>query len=121
MLWYGFGDYKLLPRKNDDFVGHVSDVKSETELPREFTLSQNYPNPFNPSTKIQYALPVASNVTLKVFNILGQEVMTLVKNELRNSGLHKVTFDARSLPSGIYIYRLQSDGFIDAKKMILLK
>jgi hypothetical protein len=121
ILWYTFGNYKLVPRTNDDFVGHVSDVNSETELPNDFTLSQNYPNPFNPSTKIQYALPVASNVTLKVFNILGQEVMTLINNQSQTSGIHEVTFNASSLPSGIYLYRLQTENFVDAKKMILLK
>lgn len=121
ILWYSFGDYKLLPRKDDDFVGHTTDVNNETEVPHDYTLSQNYPNPFNPSTKIRYALPVASNVTLKVFNILGQEVMTLINNQSQTSGLHEVTFDASSLPSGIYLYRLQSENFVDAKKMILLK
>ena len=121
ILWYSFGNYKLLPRKDDDFVGHTTDVNNETELPTDFTLSQNYPNPFNPSTKIQYALPVTGNVTLKVFNILGQEVMTLINNQSQTSGLHEVTFNASSLPSGIYLYRLQADGFVDAKKMILLK
>ncbi len=121
ILWYSFGNYKLLPRKNADFVGHTTDVNNESELPDDFTLSQNYPNPFNPSTKIQYALPVSGNVTLKVFNILGQEVMTLINNQTQTSGLHEVTFNASSLPSGIYFYRLQADGFVDAKKMILLK
>jgi len=121
ILWYSFGNYKLVPRTNDDFVGHTTDVNNDTEVPNDFTLSQNYPNPFNPSTKIQYALPVASNVTLKVFNILGQEVMTLINNQSQTSGLHEVTFDASRLPSGIYLYRLQSENFVDAKKMILLK
>ncbi len=121
ILWYSFGNYKLLPRKDDDFMGYVSDVSGEIELPTEFALSQNYPNPFNPSTKIQYALPVTGNVTLKVFNILGQEVMTLINNQSQISGLHEVSFNASNLPSGIYLYRLQSDGFVDVKKMILMK
>jgi len=121
ILWYSFGNYKLLPRKDDDFVGHVTDVNDETGLLFDYALSQNYPNPFNPATKIQYALSVEGNVTLKVFNILGQEVMTLINNQSQTSGLHEVTFDASSLPSGIYLYRLQSENFVDAKKMILLK
>jgi hypothetical protein len=121
ILWYSFGNYKLLPRKDDDFVGHTTDVNSETEIPNDYKLSQNYPNPFNPSTKIQYALPVSGTVTLKVYNILGQEVMTLINNQLQTIGLHEVTFNASSLPSGIYLYRLQAADFIDAKKMILLK
>ncbi|RKY94838.1 MAG: hypothetical protein DRQ01_01360 [Ignavibacteriae bacterium] len=121
ILWYSFGNYKLLPRKDDDFVGHTTDVNDEIEIPNDFTLSQNYPNPFNPSTKIQYALPVTGNVTLKVYNILGQEVMTLINNQSQTPGLHEVTFNASSLPSGIYLYRLQAENFVDAKKMILLK
>lgn len=121
ILWYSFGNYKLLPRKDDDFVGYVSDVEEITEQPREYELAQNYPNPFNPSTKIQYALPVEGNVTLKVYNILGQQVRTLIDNQLLPAGRHEVTFDAANLPSGLYIYRLQTNNFVDVKKMMLLK
>jgi len=121
ILWYGFSNYKLLPRKNADFVDWVTDVEDDYVVPSEFTLLQNYPNPFNPSTKIEYYLPVEGNVTLKIFNILGQEVRTLINNELTNAGRYTITFDASNLPSGIYIYRLQTGNFSSNKKMILLK
>jgi hypothetical protein len=121
VLYYSFGNYKLLPRKDDDFVGHTTDVDNELELPNEFELTQNYPNPFNPSTKINYSLPVQANVTLKIFNILGQEVMTLVDNELISAGNHEISFNANGLPTGIYIYSLIANDFVQTKKMILLK
>jgi len=120
ILWFGFSNYKLFPRKNDDFSG-LSDIGDETALPAAYSLTQNYPNPFNPSTKIEYSLPVEGNVTLKIFNILGQEVRTLINNELTNAGRYTITFDASNLPSGIYIYRLQTGNFSSNKKMILLK
>lgn len=89
-------------------------------LPEKFRLLQNYPNPFNPSTTITYMLPVTSTVNLKVFNSIGEEVTELV-NELQGAGEHKVTFDAKNLPSGIYIYRLSAGSFVQSKKMILVK
>jgi hypothetical protein len=121
ILFFSFGNYKLIPRKNDDFIGHVMDAEYEIELPQKYSLSQNYPNPFNPSTKINYSLPVEENVTLKIFNVLGQEVKTLISNEMVSAGRHTVTFNASSLPSGIYIYRLQAGDYSISKKMILLK
>ena len=121
ILWYSFSYYKLIPRKNNDFVGWVTDVENDLVLPDEYNLSQNYPNPFNPSTKIEYSLPVEGNVSLKIFNILGQEVRTLINNELTSAGKHTVTFNAINLPTGIYIYRLQAGNYSDVKKMILLK
>ncbi|MCU0405575.1 MAG: T9SS type A sorting domain-containing protein [Ignavibacteriaceae bacterium] len=120
ILWFGFSNYKLFPRKNDDFTG-LSDIGDEANLPAEYSLSQNYPNPFNPSTKIEYSLPVEGNVTLKIFNILGQEVRNLINNELMSAGRHTVTFEATSLPSGVYIYRLQTGNYSSNKKMILLR
>jgi len=121
IAWFSFGNYKLVPRKDDDFIGFVTGIDDEISLPIDYTLAQNFPNPFNPSTKIQYALPVEGSVTLKVFNILGQEVITLINNELVTAGRHEVTFDASHLPSGIYLYRIQTDGFVQVKKMILMK
>ncbi len=88
--------------------------------PSTFTLEQNYPNPFNPSTTIRFSIPVESNVRLNVFNALGQEVAQIV-NERLKEGYHEVSFDATALTSGIYFYRLESDKFVDTKKMILLK
>jgi hypothetical protein len=85
-----------------------------------FKLNQNYPNPFNPSTLIEFTLPGTSNVDLKVFNVLGQEVATLVHSTLA-AGHQSVTFDAKNLASGIYIYRLTAGSYVDTKKMVLMK
>jgi hypothetical protein len=92
----------------------------EPNTPTIFTLSQNYPNPFNPSTKINWQSPVASHQTLKVYDVLGNEVATLV-DEFKPAGSYEVNFEAINLASGIYIYRLTSDNYIDTKKMILLR
>ena len=121
VLWFGFSNYKLLPRKNDDFVDWTTDIEYDNVVPSEFDLLQNYPNPFNPSTKIEFNLPVEGNVTLKIFNLLGEEVRTLVNNQLISAGKHSVTFEAGNLATGIYIYRLQVGDFVSNKKMILLK
>lgn len=89
-------------------------------LPEEYLLQQNYPNPFNPSTTIQFSIPQAGNVTLKIYNLLGEEVKTLA-DEYRLAGKHSVQFNANNLASGIYFYRIQSGSFVETKKMILLK
>jgi hypothetical protein len=88
--------------------------------PSVFSLSQNYPNPFNPSTIISYQLPMNSHVVLKVYDILGREVMTLV-SEREQAGTHSAKFDGASLPSGVYFYRLQAGNFRETKKLMLLK
>ena len=100
-------------------------VEANVPAPAEFALDQNYPNPFNPSTKIAFRLAVDSKVSLKVFDILGQEVATLVNANLGVGG-HSVDFDASSLNSGVYLYRIEATGidgtnFVDVKKMILTK
>ena len=88
--------------------------------PSEFSLSQNYPNPFNPTTVISYQLPVNSFVILKVYNVLGNEVATLV-SERESAGKYEVNFDASKLGSGVYYYTLRADNFVQTRKMILLK
>ncbi len=88
--------------------------------PVNFNLEQNYPNPFNPSTVISFKLSVSSFVSLKIFDILGREISTLV-NEEKQPGNYEVTFDASKLSSGIYFYTLQSGSFVETKKMILIK
>ncbi len=89
-------------------------------IPSEFGLFDNYPNPFNPSTSINYRTPVKSFVSLKVYDMLGKEVATLV-NEEKGVGTYKIDFNATSLPSGIYFYRLQAGSFVETKKMVLMK
>jgi len=83
-------------------------------------LSNNYPNPFNPSTKITYSIPERSSVSLKVFDLLGSEVVELVKGEVE-TGAYEITFNASNLPSGVYFYQLQAGSFLQTRKMILLK
>jgi hypothetical protein len=95
-------------------------VHDAPHMPLVFRLDQNYPNPFNPATTIRYTIPELEKVVLKVFNILGQEVATLV-NEVQNRGTYQTTFDASQLASGIYIYRLQAGSFNEVKRMMLVK
>lgn len=90
------------------------------EIPASYKLNQNYPNPFNPVTKISFALPKQGFVTLKVYDILGKEVATLV-NEVKNQGSYSVDFNASNFSSGVYFYKLETNGFSDIKKMMLIK
>ncbi len=92
----------------------------DSKAPTEFQLDQNYPNPFNPTTNISFSIPNESHVTLKVYNILGYEIATLVNKEMK-SGNYTVKFNGSSLPSGIYFYRLQANDNVATKKLILLK
>ncbi|HUI30080.1 MAG TPA: T9SS type A sorting domain-containing protein [Candidatus Acidoferrales bacterium] len=96
------------------------DSKSAVEIPKDYSLEQNYPNPFNPSTTITYKLPVASPVTMKLYDALGRLVGTLV-DERQNAGDHSVKFDGSNLPSGVYFCRLEAGVFHDTKKLLLLK
>ena len=129
ILYYSFGNYKLVPRNNGDFVGYTPvSVEEEATIPTEFNLSQNYPNPFNPATTIRFALPEESTVRLSIYNLLGQEVNVLMNNEVQSAGSYSLNFDASRLPSGIYFYRMIANpvekggrSFVNVKKMILLK
>ena len=99
----------------------VTGIENISVAPTTYSLSQNYPNPFNPSTKIQFGVTKEAFVTLKVYDMLGREVETLVNGE-KSSGAYEVSFDASSLPSGVYIYRLQVQAaFVETKKMVLMK
>ncbi|MBU0473728.1 MAG: T9SS type A sorting domain-containing protein [Bacteroidetes bacterium] len=100
----------------------VTDVDSKNlgEIPSNYSLSQNYPNPFNPTTTINFSLPETGIVTLKIFNVLGQEVATLVNGNL-GIGNHQINFDASKLSSGVYMYTIQAGDFTATKKMMLMK
>src|SRR3972149_4339737 len=93
---------------------------SEKGIPQEFALMQNYPNPFNPSTTIEYQITEYGLVSIKIFDVLGKEVRTLVYEE-KSPGIYKVSFDASNLASGIYLYQLQTSGDISSKKMLLVR
>jgi len=93
---------------------------SSNIIPAEYKLSQNYPNPFNPSTKIEYQIPKESNVQIKIYDFTGKEMMTVV-NEMKSAGIYSVEFNAASLSSGVYFYKLQANGFESTRKMMLLK
>jgi len=106
----------MLPKINEN---NNSTVSMSEEIPKEYSIS-NYPNPFNPSTTINYQLPENGFVTIKVYDILGKEVATLV-NENKQAGYHKIDFDGSKLTSGIYIYTIKANNFAQSKKMILAK
>lgn len=97
-----------------------TEVADTDMLPKDYSLSQNYPNPFNPSTKISYSIPKQSYVSIKVFDVLGREVATLLNRE-QPIGNYEVAYDASTLTSGVYFYRIQAGDFVDTKKMILLR
>jgi hypothetical protein len=99
---------------------YSSIVDLEMESPAKFELEQNYPNPWNPTTTIRYQVPVNIMVTIKVFDVLGKEVSTLV-NEVKPAGNYEVILNGHNLASGIYYYQMKSGNFIDTKKIILIK
>ncbi len=123
IMFYSHSYYKIVPRKNDDFMGYVGAVgvtDKPSKLPFSYKLNQNFPNPFNPSTTINYSIPKESIVTLKIYNILGQEVKTLV-SESKAPGNYNVRFNASELSSGVYFYSLKAGNYYQVKKMMLLK
>lgn len=131
---YSFVDESMLPGnyqyrlKQVDFDGtfeYSNIIEVTVNAPTKFSLEQNFPNPFNPTTKIKYSIPSnvkgeMSNVTLKVFDVLGNEVATLMDRE-KSPGTYEVDFDGTGLPSGIYFYQLKAGSYIETKKMLLLK
>jgi len=98
----------------------ITDIEDEDSNPVDYYLSQNYPNPFNPTTKITYGVPQSSFIELKVYDSIGNEIVTLV-NEQKSAGAYEVEFDAGNLTSGVYLYRMQAGNFNDTKKFLLLK
>ena len=125
ILGYTHTNYKLCPRDSNDIKGYVPYVpngilSNNSTLPKQYKLNQNYPNPFNPSTIISYDLPKSGIVNVKIFNVLGQLVKTLV-NQAQTAGTHQVNFNASSLSTGVYFYSLTVDNFTQVKKMMLIK
>jgi len=112
-LLYWFGTETML-------ITDIEDENLQTSKPSKFTLNQNYPNPFNPTTIIQYAVNNRQFVSLKVYDMLGNEVATLVNSE-KPSGVYEVEWNAIGFPSGVYFYQLQTEGYIETKKMTLMK
>ncbi|MCX7610171.1 MAG: M28 family peptidase [Ignavibacterium sp.] len=126
---YSFTDKKLnigtyyYRLKQIDFDGsfvYSQEIKVDLTSPINYNLSQNYPNPFNPNTMIKFQIPVDAFVSIKVFDVLGNEVKTLV-NEFKQAGFYEIEFDGSELSSGIYFYKLKTENFNDVKKMILIK
>ena len=135
--YYSYSDENVVPGKYQyrlkqiDFDGsfeYSNEIEVEIGLPDEFALYQNYPNPFNPTTKIKYSIPSVEmhggasvqNISLKVYDVLGNEIATLV-NEEKAPGEYEVEFDGSKLGSGVYIYKLTAGSFSAAKKLVLIK
>jgi hypothetical protein len=98
----------------------IADIAYKVVVPVSYSLSQNHPNPFNPVTEIRFSIPVASSVRLDIFNVSGQRVTTLVNRHLE-AGDHSVSWDGSNVASGVYLYRMEADGFVETRKMVLLK
>ena len=136
-------EFEILPGESHDWgdavlriqdvqlnEGLIPAVTEQTELslaviPEVYALSQNYPNPFNPETVIHYDLPFPSHVKLSVYNIMGQKVATLVDGE-RSAGSHSIVWDGKnnkgeSLASGVYLYRMETEGFVQTRKLVLMR
>lgn len=124
IIYFSFNQYKFVPRGTTDFGSYTpvgtGVARIGNTVPAKFALNQNYPNPFNPSTRIEYDIPRSGVVSLRVYNILGQEVATLVNSTLI-AGHYSVQFNASRLSSGMYLYRLQSASGVMVKKMLLVK
>jgi hypothetical protein len=113
--------YRLKQIDTDGKYEFSEEVEVDLGLPKSYNLGQNYPNPFNPSTIINFSLPKESNVNLKIFNLLGEEIISLVNNEYMSAGSYSYKFDAPTLASGAYIYRIAAGDFVQTKKMTLRK
>ena len=112
------GSYNWAPNKG--VIVKLATGIANNEIPVKYYLSQNFPNPFNPVTKINYGIANSTNVSIKVFDLLGKEVATLV-NEYQESGNYFTTFDATLYPTGIYFYRIQTNDFTEVRKMSLIR
>jgi hypothetical protein len=115
-----FVSTKSVPVRLTVTTGPNDVTDDDLSIPKEFALHQNYPNPFNPATIISYQIPVHSHVELKVYNMLGREIETLVNRE-QNAGSYDIKFGRDNLSSGVYLYRIKAGSFIKTNKMIFLK
>jgi hypothetical protein len=121
--------YRLKQIDNDGTYKYSSEAEVTITMPTVFALNQNYPNPFNPSTTIAFDIPEQSQVTLKIYDLLGKEVATLMNNEIAAAGNHTKQWNASTMPSGVYFYKLQArqqagrqaGSFTAAKKLVLMK
>ena len=112
--------YRLKQIDFDGTFTYSEELNVEVELPIEYSLEQNYPNPFNPSTTIKYSIPEEGIVKLAVYNMLGEEVATIV-NASQKAGRYEVNFNATGLSSGVYVYRIEAANFTASKKLMLMK
>ena len=119
-LFAGTSDIGVWRRPLSEMITAVFADGELTDLPTHFNLEQNYPNPFNASTTIEFSLLNSAFVTLKVYNLLGEEITTLIA-EQRAAGTHKFSWDVRGLASGVYLYRLEAGEFMQRKKLILMR
>ncbi|MCX6165356.1 MAG: T9SS type A sorting domain-containing protein [Ignavibacteriae bacterium] len=115
---YAAGDLGVILKTTNGGAVWVSN--NTQEIPKSFELFQNYPNPFNPTTNIKYQITNSKLVTLRVYDILGKEIATLV-NEKKTAGIYEVTFNGSNFASGVYFYRIQAGDFVQVKKMVLIK
>jgi len=113
-------EYRLKQVDYDGSYSFSEEIRVSNLVPAEYSLEQNYPNPFNPSTEIKFSIPQTTNVTLKVFDVLGREVVTLIDEQVE-AGTHSLVFRAANLASGVYYYTIITENFIQTKKMLLLK
>jgi flagellar hook assembly protein FlgD len=120
----GSYSYRIKQIDLDGTFEYSNAVVVEVNAPEEYTLAQNFPNPFNPSTNIEFSIPQSSNVTIEVYNIVGERVASLV-NKTLDAGYHRINFNASNLPSGTYVYQLKASGengtIVETKKMLLMK
>lgn len=117
---YGGSGSTFLSKTYQSECYNVTKEEVRKLFPNEYILYDNFPNPFNPNSKIKYSIPQTSNVVIKVFDVLGNEIETLVNDE-KTSGTYEITWYAGNLQSGVYFYRLQAGDFIETKKMVLMK
>jgi hypothetical protein len=112
--------YRLKQIDNDGAYEFSNQIEVNFNVPDNFELSQNYPNPFNPSTTISFKLPEPGKVTLRIYNLMGEEIITLVEG-YKEAGIYTVNFNAEELASGMYLYRLSTNGFTETKKLLFMK